>query len=103
MWELIIELAIYLVISLAGLAVAAWGVVTGQFLDIDGLFLVLVCLSIAAVFLIAFALAVRKGEFAAVLAFLRRSKPAPAPAPAAGKAQPAASASQVDESSRADA
>jgi len=101
MWELIIELAIYVVVSLAALAVAAWGVVTGQFLDIDGLFLVLVCLSIALVFLTAFALAVRKGDFAEAMAFLRRSKPAPAKASA--QAAPSASSTSVEDSSRADA
>ena len=88
MWETIILLMIYLVAGLLCLAVAGWGVVTGQFLEMDGLFLVLVCLSLAAVFLGAFALAVRRGEFAAVLKWLRRPKAAPLPE-AAGQANPA--------------
>ncbi len=79
MWETIILLAIYLVLGLLCLAVAGWGVVTGQFLDVDGLFLVLVCLSLAVVFLAAFALAIRRGEFAAVMKGLRRSQAATLP------------------------
>ena len=88
MWETIILLAIYLVLGLVCLAVAGWGVVTGQFLDLDGLFLVLVCLSLAVVFLTAFALAVRRGEFAVVLKRLRRPKAADL-AEAAGQAEAA--------------
>ena len=101
MLETIILLAIYLVVGLAGLAVAGWCVATGQFLDIDGLFLTLACLSLAVVFLAAFALAVRKGEFAEAIALLRRPKPSPAKASA--QAQPSGAASEVDESSRANA
>lgn len=79
MWEEIILLAIYVVVGLTCLAVAGWGVVTGQFLDIDGLFLVLACLSLALVFLTAFGLSVWRGEFAGVLDRLRRSR-SPTPA-----------------------
>ncbi len=88
MWETIILLVIYLIAGLLCLAVTGWGVVTGQFLEVDGLLLVLVCLSLAAVFLSAFALAVRRGEFAALLKWLRRPKAAPLPE-AAGQANPA--------------
>lgn len=63
MVETVIELAIYLVVGLGALAVAGWNVATGQFLTMDGLLLTLICLSGAAVFLGAFALAFRKGEF----------------------------------------
>ena len=88
MWETIILLTIYLVVSLTCLVVACWVVITGQFLDIDGLLLMLVCLSLAVVFLTAFALAVRRGEFAGVLKRLRRPKPV-APPKSAGQGEPA--------------
>ena len=85
MWEAIILLLIYLVVGLAGLAVAGWGVAAGQFFTMDGLFLVLVSLTLAVVFLTAFALGVRSGEFGEVLGRLRRPKRSPAPS---GAAQP---------------
>ncbi len=88
MWELIILLLIYLLSGLAALTVAGWVMVSGQFFDIDGLFLALVCLSLAAVFLGAFALSVRKGEFSQVLSKVRgRKKAAPEPAESAAPAQ----------------
>ena len=41
MWGTIILRTIYLVVILMCLVVACWVVITGQFLDIDGLFLML--------------------------------------------------------------
>ncbi len=76
MRETIILLLIYLLSGLACLAVAAWTVISGQFFDIDGLFLVHVCLALAAVFLGAFGLAVWKGEFSDAISKIRKPKPA---------------------------
>ena len=67
MLETLLLLAAYLVLGLACMAVAGWAVITGQFLDIDGLFLALVSASIGGVFLLGFALAVWRGDFTEAL------------------------------------
>lgn len=92
MWESILLLLFYLLGGLLCLAVAGWVVITGQFVDVDGLFLSLVCLTLAAVFLLAFGLAWRKGEFADVMAKLRAKKAEPQAEPESAQVAPSKTA-----------
>src|SRR5262249_54896984 len=71
MWETIIEMLFYLVAGLACLGTVVWAAATGQFFSLDGLFLILVCLTLAAVLLVAFALGLHSGDFQEVLSRLR--------------------------------
>ena len=72
MWEEIVEVVFYVAGGLVCLAVAGWTAISGQLFTMDGLFLALICLTLAAVFFGAFALGVRSGDFDALLRRLRR-------------------------------
>jgi len=63
MWESIMLNALCLVLALSALGVAVWAVLSGQLFEtgIDGLFLVLVCLLLAVVFLLNPLMAIRRG------------------------------------------
>ncbi len=50
MLEDILLLAFCLILAVGGLATVAWGVATGRFLTIDGLWLALISLTLSAVF-----------------------------------------------------
>ena len=74
MAESIILLAIYLIMILVGLAAAAWVAASGSILSIDGMFFAAAAVTVAVVFVVAFAMSVRSGEFADVVNYIRGRK-----------------------------
>ena len=72
-----IILVVCLLLGMAGLAVCAWAVVTGQLFTLDGLLLVSVSLLLSGLFVGNVAWSVYTGEVRAVLNQLRESRQKP--------------------------
>jgi hypothetical protein len=74
MWEDLFLLAFSFFLAISGLAVVVWGVATGRFFSMDGLWLALICLTLSAVFGGSIAWSMYTGELRAILR-QRREKP----------------------------
>ena len=93
--EQIILNALCVLLSIIGLAVAAWVVISGQIqkTGLDALFLVIVCLLAVVIFLPTPIQAIRKG----LLGDLQKGKAKP-PGAAEAKAQPAVASQKTEQS-----
>ena len=67
MFEDILLLVFCLILAVGGLATVVWGLVTGRFFSIDGLWLALISLTLSAVFGGNIAWSIYTGEFQRIL------------------------------------
>lgn len=97
MWEVIAINVLCLLVALGALGIVVWALVSGQAMNqgIDGLFLVIVCLLIAAAFSMGPLKELRRGVLRDLLLNRTKSKP---PEPEARQAAAAASAEAQERS-----